>query len=184
MANNLKIVQHNVLHWSGNRKIELSNYYQQESPDIILLNSTSIPDSERIKIFTYKIYQRNYLGENQAGVAIGVKYNIKHRVIDDFQEDLLGIELETSRGPIVIATTYLPPRRNYLPRNEIMRLMRRTLPVYLMGDLNARHHFLGHEDQNVKGTSLNNLINQGHISHLGPDFSTLTVRRGRPDIVL
>ena len=42
------IIQQNVLHWSFDRKKELSNYYNKLQPDIILLNSTGIDDKESL----------------------------------------------------------------------------------------------------------------------------------------
>ena len=57
-ANKLKIIQHNVLKWPNPRRHELSNYYRKEDADIILLNSTGIPDTDRIKMFGYNIYQK------------------------------------------------------------------------------------------------------------------------------
>ena len=46
----IKIIQHNVHHWSRERAIELGNYYRQENPDVILLNSTGMTDRDNIKI--------------------------------------------------------------------------------------------------------------------------------------
>ena len=46
----IKILQHNVQHWSRERAIELGNYYRRENPDVILLNSTSMTDRNNIKI--------------------------------------------------------------------------------------------------------------------------------------
>ena len=59
-ANKLKIIQHNVLKWTNPRRHELSNYYRKEDADIILLNSTGIPDTDRIKMFGYNIYLKKH----------------------------------------------------------------------------------------------------------------------------
>ena len=42
LIQDLKIIQHNAMCWIRDRSIELCNYYRQEDPDIILLNSTSV----------------------------------------------------------------------------------------------------------------------------------------------
>lgn len=44
MANieTLKIMQHNVRSWTYHRKYELANYYREEDPDTILINSHGI----------------------------------------------------------------------------------------------------------------------------------------------
>ena len=105
----IKIIQHNVVKWTSARKNELSNYYIKEQADIILLNSTGIPNENRIKLFNYNIYQKNISGEESPGIAVAIKRTIKHKLIDDFDLDMLAIKIDTTKGPIIISTTYLPP---------------------------------------------------------------------------
>ena len=57
--------------------------------------------------------------ERHAGVAKAIKKNIPYLLIDDFREDLLGIKLYTSKGPMIIVTHYSPPRYDYLPLGEM-----------------------------------------------------------------
>ena len=38
--------------------------------------------------------------------------------------------------------------------------------------------------RNNRGEALSNLINRNVITHIGPDFNTLTTKKGRPDIIL
>ena len=110
LIQDLKIVQHNVLHWIAERSIELANYYHQENPDIILLNSTSIINNNIIKIYDYNVIQKNALNERHAGIAVAIRKNIKYKIMDDFVDDILGIELMTTKGPIGILTNHGPPR--------------------------------------------------------------------------
>ena len=102
LIQDLKIVQHNVMCWTKNRSIELCNYYRQENPDIILLNSTSTLNNKMIKIHNYNVIQRNILNEHSAGTAIAIRKNIRYKTLDDFQDDILGIELNTNTGPLII----------------------------------------------------------------------------------
>ena len=184
-TNRYKIIQHNVLNWQA-RKNELSNIYLKEDPDIIMINSHCQKNNEIIKLFGYNVYQRNVLNEDHAGVAIAIKKYIKHRLIDDFNEEFLALELNSNRGPFVIGTAYMPPRRQQFPYPDIMKIMRRNVPAYLIADLNAKHRNLGQNSNNFMGTELVNLIHQDMITHLGPDFDTFirTTGRGRPDIVI
>ena len=101
------------------RAIELYNYYNLHNPDVILLNSVSIRPDKTVKIFKYIVYERNYLNEFQAGITIAIKKNIQHKILDNFQDDILGIHIETNKRPIEIYTTYSPPRCNYLPIGKI-----------------------------------------------------------------
>jgi len=160
--------------------------YLTEDPDVILLNAHCLQNDEIIKLFGYSVYQRNILNKGDAGVAIAVKRNLKHRVIDDFTEDFLAVELYTDRGSFVLGTAYMPPRRPQFPYPDIMKIMRRNIPAYIIADLNARHRSLGQNNNNLMGSELINLIHRNIITHLGPDFDTFVSARGkgRPDIIL
>ena len=155
---NIKVILQNVLKWTYTRRNEISNYYQKESPDIILLNSTGCRDNEPIKLFNYNVHQRNTRGEDHAGIAIAIKRNINYQLIDDFDSDILAIKLETSKGPVIFATTYLPPRRHHIPEAEFRNLLQKPMPVYLFADLNARHRIIGHQQSNTAGNVVADLI--------------------------
>ena len=184
--NKIKIIQHNVLKWTFIRSQELSNYYLKEKADIILLNSTRVSDNEKIKLYQYNVYQINIQSEASAGVAIAIRNNIKHQLIDDFNGDMLAIRIETSKGPVLIATTYLPPRRNYIPIADMRRIFQKQMAVYLSGELNGRHRTFGYSTENETGKQIVNLLRRDVCKHLGPDFNTLINPgiKGRPDIVL
>lgn len=167
----LRIIQHNVRNWSTN-KIQLLNTYSNLDADIILLNSHSQTNEQSIKIFNYTVYQSNKSGEINDGVAIAIKNNIKHRIIDNFTSECLAIKVITTQGEIIIATSYLPPRRPFLPANDIINLMNYTQPTYILGDFNARHHIFGNKNTNNVGKSLDTLIRAGRLKYLGPDFYT------------
>ena len=122
--------------WTFDRRNELSKFYNRLDPDIILLNATGL---NNVKIFNYNIYQRNHRTERHAGIALAVRKDVTHRLIDDYNDDMLAIKLETSRGPILVATLYVPPRRQYLPTADIRRVTQLNYPTYITGDLNAAH---------------------------------------------
>ncbi len=86
--------------------------------------------------------------------------------------DVLAVEIETNLGPIIISTTYLPPRRPFLPFTDIYKLLNNNIPTYIIGDFNGKHKHFGNTNNNTVGKSLLNLVNQGKILHLGPHFST------------
>lgn len=182
----VNIIQHNVHSWTKERRNELSNYYLSINPDIILINSTSITDNDRLKIFGYHVFTKNKYNEHHAGIAIAVRRNLEYKLLDSFSEDFLAIELMTRRGPIIICTTYFPPRRYVFPLEDIMSIMRKPIPVYLLGDLNAANRAMGHSYTNQRGTILQNFMNRGIITFLGPDFPTYLSNRhtGKPDILL
>lgn len=167
----IKIVQHNVRNWNTH-KIELYNTYRLIDPDIILINEHSLNNDKKIKLFNYDVYQSNKTNEQNDGVAIAIKRNLKHKLIDDFTSEILAINVTTTIGEITIATIYLPPRRPYLPANDVLRLANNNRPTYIIGDFNARHRIFGHNNNNNVGTSIYTIMNKGKIIHLGPNFKT------------
>lgn len=181
----LRVIQHNVLHWH-NSKYELCNTYTSHTPDTIFLNSHGRNDNERIKIFSYNTYQRNKSGERSDSVALAIRKGLQHQIIHDFDHEFLAVKVDTNRGPIIQATGNLPPCRPFLPFSDILRLLRLRIPMYLLGDLNARHRTLGHSDNNHIGNSITRLMAEGRLDHLGPDFPILIRHNSAPspDIVL
>lgn len=148
-----------------------------------MINSTGITNNSLFKLFTYKTYHKHFAQENHAGIAIAVRYSIKHKLIDNFIDDTLAIQVDTEIGPIIIATAYIPPRRNYLPIQDISSILRRPIPAYILGDLNLKHMIFSHNDNNIRGTAMANIINQGRAVFLGPNFPTLKIGRGKPDMI-
>lgn len=114
------ILQHNVRHWNF-KKYELSNIYKTIDPDIILINEHGQKIIEQMKIFNYDVYKSNKSGELNDGVALAIKKTIKHKLIDDFNEETLAIKLHTTIGEMIIGTSYLPPRRPYLPAADLKK---------------------------------------------------------------
>lgn len=182
----LRILQHNVLSWTSVRKNELYNIYKDIDPDILLINSHGKKDSERIKIFQYQVYQKNYTEELHDGVAIAIKNGIRHTIIDDLDENYLGIKVETTLGMILVATGYQPPRRPMIPNQNLLRIFRHQIPVIFAGDVNARHRNYGHGNNNQAGDQIWELTSRGNVIHQGPNFKTFITPRacGTPDVVL
>ena len=178
-------MQLNVCGWKKN-KLSIINAINKENFDIILLNEHGMKNHEEMKIYNYNVFKTNTLNEKSNGCAIAVKRNISYRIREDFHSDLLSIEIETSLGPIVIATAYIPPRIGYLNYIDYYRLFNDRLPVYFIGDLNARHNYLGHSNNNRIGNNLKDLIDNNHAIVEGPMFPTFITNRSKtsPDIIL
>jgi len=139
-----------------------------------------------LKIFTYTVYSSNKSQERSDGVAIAIKNDIPHKIINNFTSDLLAVEVNTPQGPIILATLYIPPRRQYILEPDILQLLRHNKPIYIMGDFNAHHTLFGYNDTNAVGRGLASYIQQGRLTHLGPHTPTYIAHHAAttPDIVL
>lgn len=181
----ITVVQHNVNSWF-NKNIALYNIYRHLDADIILLNHTGQIDNKPIRIQHYSVYAKNTTNSAWRGTAIAIKNNIQHKLIDNFQTDLIAIEILTRQGPIRIATDYIGPNADYLNYIDYNTLIRTQTPVYILGDLNARHFTLGHRNNNNVGIAIHTLCRENKLTHLGPHFPTFvnTNAATNPDIVL
>ncbi|KAG0418610.1 hypothetical protein EQH57_0713, partial [Dictyocoela roeselum] len=143
-------VQHNVQHWQ-NKKISLCNIHNSIEPDIILTNGTSNINSDTFKIFNYNTFKSNKNNTYHSGIGIAVRKNIPFRLIDDFHSDFLAISVPTAQGNIIIVTTYVPPREQYINFIDFNKILNRPEPVYILADLNAKHRTLGNTYNNTVG---------------------------------
>ena len=155
----LKIICLNVNGWL-NKRYHIFNSFKQEDPDIVLLNEHGIPDNNEIKFFGYDVIQKNPTQERFDGVAVAVKKSLSYKRGTEMDEGYLSIIVETSIGPIEIATGYQPPCRSYLPLHSLVQLFSKQHPVVLMGDLNARSTVSGYRTMNGAGRALDTLIEE------------------------
>ena len=118
LKSNIKIIQLNVLSWNNlARRLWIDLYIREKTPNIILLNSTSLVCTKnnknsitKIKLVNYKTYQTKQ--EAQYGSAILVKNNIDHCIIPNLSETSLAAKILTSTGPVLFYIAYIPPRIN------------------------------------------------------------------------
>ena len=186
LPNKLKILFQNINGWNS-KKDALTHHYTQIDPDIILLAHTNIHPPKTLKLHPYTVYTHN-TARVAAGVAILIKPNIKHSLINHtFRGDTIAINIDTSLGPINIATNYSPPGRHYIPIGDIHWLARHNTPTYILADLNA-HHTAYDTSTNDYGRVLHNeWLRHGHLRRLGPAQGSFRTPRGnltKPDIIL
>ena len=142
-----KIILHNALAWTTECRNELSDYYNRERSDIILLNATGTRQTDITKISNYNVCERNDRNELHADIAIAVRKDVQHQILDDHQE-VLAAKIMTTKGPVVVITHYSPPRVNHLPTGDIIRLLqkKKTCQCTLWQTLMLITTFLGMQD--------------------------------------
>ena len=99
---------------------------------------------------------------------------------------MIGVTIETKEGPIHLLTTYIPPRHQHIHYLDFYQALNKPKPVYMIGDLNARHPYFGHGNKNTRGKLLVFLLHRGQAQHLEPPFPTFIIHRSAtaPDIIL
>ena len=64
----------------------------------------------KIKLVNYKTYLTKQ--DAQYGSVILVKKNLKHSVIPNLSDPSIAVKVQTSVGPVIFLTAYIPPRIN------------------------------------------------------------------------
>ena len=75
-------------------------------------------------------------------IAIVIKKGIRHKLLDEVNEDLLGLELETSRRKISIFTAYATPGHRAMELQNLFDYIKSPIPAYLLADLNTKRRLL------------------------------------------
>ena len=183
----ITVVQLNIRNFNRNRypfSVELS-YYQ---PDVILINETGDVKKENLKLRGYRSIGLN--NNVYDGIAIFIKYELDFEHVIFKMNDMLGVKIMTTMGPILIATTYSPPRNLSLPLVSLNKLFAYKIPVLFMADINSHHNILNNipstRSPDIKGKQIYNIIQKYNLSILGPNFDSFISKnaRGRPDVVL
>ena len=183
----LTVLQLNIRNWKTNKylfSVDLSNYH----PHVILLNETSCTENN-IKLRGYYVIQN--CTERFSGVAILIHNTVQFSIIPTKDKDTLSIKINTSLGPLIIATSYIPPRLNVIPSISINKILDYNLPTLFIADFNA-HHPMFHNttarnaNGDARGAQLSALAVNRNLDFLGPMFYTFETNRskGTPDIVL
>ena len=176
----------NIQSWNNNHYL-LKCSLSQHNPDVILLNETSAVNKV-LKIYGYKAIHKCV--EYYAGVAIFVKCNIAFNFLEFDDPNILAIKVKTALGPLIIVTSYTPPRYDALPSVTINKILNFKLPTVFISDFNATHPLFDNtnnkNNSNSKGKQLNTIINAKNLTYLGPDFETFCQgnRRGKPDLII
>ena len=181
----LCVLQINIQNWKKNNyflQCELTN----SNPDVILINETGEVPNNNLKLYGYRSITKS-LGAF-SGVAILIKYDIKYSEIPTADQNTLSIRILTTIGPIIICTSYIPPRLPTLPILQYNKILSYNLPTIFISDINAHHPFLHNTrgQGNTKGDLLFSFAQNKQCKFLGPPFNIYITRprQGKPDVIL
>ena len=187
---NLKITYANVQTWTEDKNNSLIAYLTKNNPDIILMTDIGKTNQNKpIKIYQYLVFATNKSNENSAGSALAVKKGLQFKILNNFENDTIGVQVQTHTGPLIIMTNYSPPRHRNLPNADLNYAIQNNWPVLIAADLNARHSMFGYtSNNNPKGRQLNQMVFNNKLNYIGPGFPTFFSHNNRqgtkPDVVL
>ena len=114
----------NVQHYTQEKEPAILGHLTEGFSDIILITSISRPRELPIRIQGYLTFTTNKTNELHARCAIAIKKGIKFTLKNDFITDTIGAQIETQLGPVIVMTTYSPPRHNLLPTQDLEYMIR------------------------------------------------------------
>ena len=186
----LRVTYANIQTWTNEKSQTLRAYLTKTNPDVILLSDIGKTDRQiPIKIFQYLVFATNKRNENSAGVAIVIRKGLEFKVLNNFDYDTIGVQIQTQTGPLIIMTNYTPPRNRNLPNSDLLYAIQNNWPVIIAADMNARHSIFGYsKPSNPKGRQLYNHVFNNKLNYIGPGFPTYfsynNIHGTKPDSVL
>jgi hypothetical protein len=138
--------------------------------DILLISESHATNRTVIKIPKYTVYYANHPdGRAHGGLAIIIKNSLRHRELRPYITDKIQsakVKIETSIGPITIATIYSPPR--HMVSTQEYQHYFNTLGFHFIaaGDWNAKRINWGSRLTTLKGKNLLDAIHQDDLCHL------------------
>ena len=95
----LKIIYANVQTWTEDKKSSLAAYLTMNNPDIILMADIGKANQNKpIKLFQYLVFATNKSNENSAGSALAIKKGLQFKILNNFDNDTIGVQVHTQTG--------------------------------------------------------------------------------------
>ena len=140
----LRVTYANIQTWTDEKQETLRAHLTKSNPDVILLSDIGKTDKKiPIKIFQYLVFAANKNNENSAGVAIAIRKGLEFKLLNNFDYDTIGVQIQTQSGPLILMTNYTPPRKINLPNSDLHYAIQNNYPVLIAADMNTRHSMFG-----------------------------------------
>ncbi|XP_076388962.1 exodeoxyribonuclease-like [Megachile rotundata] len=171
ISRQIKIISANVNSIVSNeRRHNILELLKAECPDFLLLNESKLKPQLSLNCKKYTLLRNDRVNSNGGGVAILIKQQIQHKIIDIPQEikviECLSIKIKLrNKKNIIVTAGYTPGSQADEFVGELAYLSK-TLEwgnpnnFYILGgDLNAEHPAWNNSSFNSRGRALNNWIN-------------------------
>ncbi|KAG8226759.1 hypothetical protein J437_LFUL004410, partial [Ladona fulva] len=187
-----------ILSWNaggvvGRKTAELNALLFQHRVDIALIQEIQLLSHHRWTVPGYKVLRNDRAtapgmeGRRGGGTAILLAEGINATLSDVSEHQQHGLEttsaiVETSYGPVQIASLYLPPKHRFRAACvEQTSLHRRT--TIAGGDLNAKHPSWGSTHRVASGRTLRSWADANNIQIFSPKEPTYFTSEGRGNVL-
>ncbi|GFT57411.1 probable RNA-directed DNA polymerase from transposon X-element [Trichonephila clavipes] len=169
--------------WNANgarsRIIELRDFINKHSLDIILIQETPLRLGVSIRVPNYTLYRNDRQTQNipSGGTAILVKSSLKYHHIPTptfgAAEATIVVLSPPGENPLLIASIYIPPTTSPSACiHDLEKIFALEYSSILCGDYNAHHTHWGCNDNNPRGQLIKNLIDNTDTDIVAPNTPT------------
>ena len=155
-----------LMNWNAHsivrKSLELNEFLRNEDIDICALTESHLKSEGKLWLPDHVPIRLDRTTAAGGGVALLVRRTLKnYRVLPSFRTtfiEAIGIELETSLGPLTIIAAYCPRQCSETDgslaklKEDLSRLTRRSTKFIIAGNLNARHSICCDTKNNKNGT--------------------------------
>lgn len=154
-----------ILHWNANgittysHLLQFEHLLERENIHIASLNETHLNENHKTYFKNYLIYRNDRQDSRGGGVAIVVRRNVKHRLLNIINTggiENISIETEINNKKILVFSAYSPKYKNSFA-NDIIKLTSFNEDFVILGDFNAKHSSWHCINSNTAGNVLFNL---------------------------
>lgn len=183
-----------ILHWNAQGISNISTAKQLElllhhhNIDVVMLNETFLKDQHKFHLNGYRIHRNDRPGALGGGVAIAVKYSIKHTLLPIYPTkkiENISISVNINRHSVILTAAYSPKYYTTFEA-DIKKLTPFSKEYIVFGDFNARCSAWNCTSNNTAGNVLYNLQLRSnffikhpsaptHYPHSGANPSTIDI---------
>lgn len=176
-----------------NKKFEFFNFLLNFNIDVACISETKLNDNVRFSHIDFAVYRCDNLSGSisSGGVMILVKRTVKHQLMSVTNTGIIesiGISLEVSPGRTInVVSAYFTGstgRHDYVKFRNDIRYLTSIQNVFVLGDLNSKHHYWKCHSENRAGRILFQEMNEGGFDvHFPVEFTYHPISRHRPSML-
>jgi hypothetical protein len=166
-----------LVYWNADgvrgRKLDLEQFLSEHGFHICLLNETHLESGRALRFANYVCHRKDH-PTREAGTAILVRRGIYHYAVPVSglqQLEAAATHLVLATRPVRLVAAYLSPTRPLIESHQ-SECLSGGLPVFMAGDLNAKHT----DSNSMLSTARSSLLRDYAITNTclicGPDSRT------------
>lgn len=147
-----------------NKQSEFSLLLKEHNVHIAFISETFLKSAIKFQIANYKILRKDTDDQHGGGIAILVHKSLQAHQINlpttTSIPEVLGIKVTSTTSSLVVLGVYIPNSVKEILKSDLNALFRLNERVLIAGDFNSRHHKWLCNNNNRKGKSIFNYLEE------------------------